>query len=325
MPFRVLRNRPNNQAEPRGEDIQDSVQIKNVVGIIQDAQIYERTRERYKYAVASMGIDVYLYRKLLQGRKCSCVRAKIPADICPVCFSTGFVGGFLQMGHEKYILDSTAPLSITENVEIADGDEDDYLRPSPFVLEVDNYGYVEAGEPLLINGALSYDGYYLSAETPQREGGTVTPMFWNPTASGWQPLSTFQAYLTSTGPAPWTVSTRIRVEMQNNSTGGAVPCFFKGLHIKWRTGKDTVKIEQATFKDLPNKLTDLGFVNESSGISYTMEYRPRVSTRDFFVKASNGDRLKIVDATMGDPADQPLWQTLTLRPIQTTEVLSKVF
>lgn len=329
MPVRYYRllskTGSQDQAAPGRETINDVVQIKNTTGIIQSAQIFERARERYKWAVNTLGVSCYLYRKLTQGRKCSCKKKdNIPSGMCPVCFGTGFVGGYLQYGHEKYVLDATAPLITLSGLETGDGPEDINLRPSPITLEQDAHGFVESGEDIQINGALAYDGFQLFYDLPARQGGQVTASFWD--GSSWQLLSTFQTYLDSLGSSPWKVTTRFRVDMYNYSDGGKLPCFFYGLHVKWRLADDVVKIEQATFQDMKNKLTDLGFVDASSGIQYTMNYRPRVSTRDFFVKASDGSRLKVTVAKMGDPADQPLWQDLTLRPIQEdAEILSKVF
>lgn len=325
MPVRYYRVGAKNQSTPNQDTIQDTVQTLDTPNIIIDNQIFERARERYKYAVNTFGVSCYLYRKLTQGRQCSCKKKdNVPLGLCPVCYGTGYVGGYLQYGHDKYVMDSTLGVLTLVGVEIADGSEDLNLRPSPMVLERDAHGFVESGEEVVINNALSYDGYQIYYDLPARQGGQVSASFWN--GSTWQPMVNFPAFLAALGKPPWTVSTRFKVDMYNNSDGGKLPCFFYGMHVKWRTGNDIVRIEQATFQDQRNKLTDLGFVDASSGILYTMPYRPRVSTRDFFVKASDGLRLKVTQAKMGDPMDQPLWQDLTLRPVQDdSEILSKVF
>jgi hypothetical protein len=325
VPVQYFRNRPTDQDAPHRDTIQDPIQTLDTPGIIQAAQIFDRARERYKWAVNALGISCYLYRKLTQGRTCSCTKKdNIPAGLCPICYSTGYVGGYLQYGHQKYVLDATSPRLELSNLEIADGVEDLELRPSPIVLERDNFGYVESGEDVEINGALSYDGYALYYDLPPRQGGQVNPFFWD--GRSWQPLSTFQAFLESLGVPPWTLKTRFRIEMNNNSANGEIPCLLQGLHVKWRVADDLIQIDQATYDPVRNKLTDLGFVDATSGLQYTTTYRPRISTRDFLVKVSDGTRLKVTVAKMGDPADQPLWQDLSLRPIQEdAEILSKVF
>ena len=327
MPVNYFRNRPENQAEPREKTIQDPVQTIASTQIIDSAQIWDRARERHKWAVNTLGISCFLYRKLTQGRTCSCTKKdNIPLGLCPVCYATSYVGGYSQYGHEKYTLDATAPLLTLSNIQIADGPEDINLRPSPFVLEgsSSSYGYIESGEDVEINSALSYDGYQLYYDLPPRLGGSVTASFWD--GVSWQPMLNFPAFLSSLGQPPWTLTTRFRVDMTNDSPEGKIPCFFYGMHVKWQIGEDSIKIEQAPPSVVRNKLTDLGFVDATSGLKYVMYYRPRVSTRDFFVRASDGLRLKVVEARMMDPADQLIGQDLSLRPIQEdAEILAKVF
>jgi hypothetical protein len=325
VPVQYFRNRPSDQAAPHRDTIQDPIQTLDTPGIIQSTQIFDRARERYKWAVHALGISCYLYRKLTQGRPCSCLKKdNIPAGLCPICYATGYVGGYLQYGHQKYVLDSTSPRLELFNLEIADGDEDIELRPSPIVLERDSFGYVESGEDVEINGALSYDGYALYYDPPPRQGGEATPFFWD--GRSWQPLSTFQAFLDSLGPPPWTLKTRFRIEMTNNSANGQIPSFLQGLHVKWQIADDLIQIEEAPFEPVRNKLTDLGFIDATSGLHYTTTYRPRISTRDFLVRASDGLRLKATAVKVWSPADIPLWQDISLRPIQDdAEILSKVF
>ena len=325
MPLVYLRNRPTNQAEPRDDTIHDIVDTIDTVGIIQSAQIYERTRARYQATVNSMGISCYLYRKMTQGRKCSCLRKKVPMNTCPSCYGTSWVGGYTQYGHEKYVIDSTINNLDLNNLEIADGPDDDHYRPSPVILEGDTAGSFEIAEDFEMNGALAYNGHVLYGELPPRYGGSIEPYFWNPTASGWSALSTMGTYLTSLGAAPWKFRTRIRVEMKNSSPNGSIPCTFQALHLKWQVGDDTIKIEQASFDEVKNKLTDLGFIDETQGYRYTMWHRPRVSSKDFLVKANDGTRLKITTVKMTEPSDVPLSQDLSLRPIQDTEILTRVF
>jgi hypothetical protein len=324
VPAKYLRIGGDDQAAPHRETIQDPVQIIDTLGIIDSAQIYDRIRERYRYAVNSLGITCYLYRKLVQGRPCTCMRNNIPQTKCPACFGSGIAGGWLQYGHEKFVLDASAPFLDLKNVGIADGKEDDHLRPSPITLQYSGSGAVESGEVIEINGALGYDGFVLFSETPPRYGGSITPYFLD-ASSSWQPLALFGEYLNSLGPPPWTLTTRFKVEMTNNSPDGEVPCYLSAMHVKWRTGNDIVKVEQASFSQAVNKLTDLGFINETIGAKYTMADRPSVSTRDFFIKANDGTRLKIVDARFVSPADQTVSQDLSLRPILSSEGLAMVF
>lgn len=324
MPTNYFRNRPTNQKQPRADTVHDSVQIKNVAGIIQDAQIYERARERYTFAVNALGVSCNLYRKLVQGQMCSCMRNEIPEANCPCCFGVGYAGGYSQYGHEKYVLSAVSDDLLLHNVEMYDDENDEHLRPTPVVLQGETTGRMEVAGPIYLNGATAWDGYRLYGSTPPRFGGLLQAQFLPP-GGDWVSLDTMGTYLESLGAAPWHTNFRLRVVFGNNSPDGRVPCSFHALHLKWQTGNDLVKIEQSSSTEVQNKLTDLGFVNLTSGLKFTMPDRPRVTTRDFFEKRDDGSRLKVTEAKVVDPSDVVLSQDLTLRLVQDTEILHKVF
>ena len=327
MPTRYIRpSNATNPLEPREDVVQDPSQTKRTTQIIHDAQIYERTEERYAKAIETFGVECYLYRRLVQGRRCSCMaHDHVAGDRCAACYGVGIVGGYSQYGHEKYVLDSTAPSLVLSGMEIWDDKEYAHIKPTPIVLEQATKGFIESGETVHINGALQYDGFRIYSRTPAEFGGVVTPYFWNPTTSAWVELATFQAYLDSLGPAPWTLETRFRVDVENYSPEGRMEVSFYALHVKWKTGKDIVKVEQASYSDITKKLTDMGFVNASSGIRYTCNPRPQILDTDFLVKRGTGERIKVTEVKRGDPGDRALWQDLSIRPIQQNETFYEVF
>jgi hypothetical protein len=323
--IRYLRRNPTNPDQPRSDTIYDPSQTKRTVQIIKDAQIYERVEERYAKAIETFGVDCHLYRRLFQGRPCSCVdRSGIPSDRCPVCYAVGIVGGYEQYGHTKYTLDSTAPFSDLDGVEVWDDEEYADIRPTPIVLEKDARG-VLTGERVYINSALAYDGYKLYGIYPSEYGGELIPYFLDTSTGTWKNLSMFGDFLLGLGKPPWTLETQFRVEFKNYSPNGDVPLYFQGLHVKWKTGKDILKVEQAQFSEIAKKLTDLGFVTSISSMKFTVNPRPKILDTDLIVKINSGERYKVTAVNRGDPGDRALWQDLSIRPVQEHEILSEVF
>lgn len=318
-----FRNRPTNQAAPNADTVQDPSQEIRPAQIIRDNQIYERAEARYAKAIEGIAVQCALYRRIVQGRRCTCRDTHdIPSGKCPVCYGVGLVGGYLQYGHEKYVLDGSDRRITLSNLEVWDNVED--MRPAPIALEKSPRGFVEGGEPIFINSALGYDGYRIYTRLP-KGGGLVTPYYLRPSDGTWDLLDNLPTYLTSLGAAPWTLQTRFKIVLENYSPGYLDPTFFYALHVKWKVGEDIVPVEQASYSDITKKLTDLGFINALSGIHWTCNPRPQILDTDFMLKVNTGERFKVVEPQKNDPGDRPLWQDLVMRPVQSEEILAEVF
>ena len=66
-------------------------------------QIANRTRN----AISVDGREVFLYQKLRSGRRCTCFSGvnATPHVKCPICFFTGFPGGYLKWGTHLFLFD----------------------------------------------------------------------------------------------------------------------------------------------------------------------------------------------------------------------------
>lgn len=293
--------------------------------MIQDNQIYDRVRERYNHAVDALGISYYLYRAKTMGKACSCIReeaqSKTPKNLCPVCYGIGLVGGYEQYGCEKYTLEPTDKLLMLNNVKLLGTSPDGQdIRPTVAQLVGSQYGKIETA-PIYINQATGYKGYEMNWYTSKKYGSTCTAYFLPSGEVTWRSLDTFGDYLDDNP----TFEMKLKVEFQNVSPNYSVPLTFQVLHLKWQRTTDTIKIEQSKYMDKSKMLLDSGFVDETTGITYTMSYTPTTSTRDFMERVSDGKRFKITDRSVVAPGDNLIHQTMSMRVIQESEILNRVF
>lgn len=95
-------------------------------------QSAKRLVQKNKIITKTQGEDIYYYKKLTSGRRCSCfIGYSTPEGKCPICFKTGIVGGYSKYGTNTNIFDATAPNYSMVGVKLT---YDTQLRPLNFEL-----------------------------------------------------------------------------------------------------------------------------------------------------------------------------------------------
>lgn len=92
-----------------------------------------RLKAKNRVIVQTQGEDVYFYRRLPSGRRCSCFDTyETPDADCPICLKTGIVGGYLKYGTHENILDATYPGVSLIGMHLS---YETQLRPLNFILD----------------------------------------------------------------------------------------------------------------------------------------------------------------------------------------------
>ena len=114
MALRELRTWSQMHQHPRNADPSNSHsygdptdQAVEVFKQLAKEQLIPQIANRTRNAISVDGRQVFFYQRLRSGRRCSCWggNESTPNPECPICFNTGFAGGYLKWGTDLYQFD----------------------------------------------------------------------------------------------------------------------------------------------------------------------------------------------------------------------------
>ncbi len=142
-PQRSLRPKIAGEQEVRTNVFDGTDVLADYAYTITKEQLIPKIVQRSTRALTVNPKEYYYYMRKTVGRKCSCTDTSQTAEgQCPICWHTGFVGGYNKYGTITEILDVTYPNTVLVNIE---PNFNDLTRPTLFKLNSDSLeGYITA-------------------------------------------------------------------------------------------------------------------------------------------------------------------------------------
>ena len=270
-------------------------------------ELLEIARERTQDALCVTGIDCYLYRRRRVGRRCSCWQvpdAAEPNMECPVCYGTGFVGGWDKEGCVTEVFDVTYPKYDREAVVINPHAQPHYFQGSVvgpgtvvFTWDVPACRWVDAvevyghGVTVAVKDARQDDSHYetLSADTLEALINGGVP----------------QIHLRVTFP-------------DREST-------LQGVYVRVGVDEVTYKVEHAQLtRSLASGEFMLPDLFDGTQAALDVNLPSDLSVEDFFEVAGKRFRFKTTDITPFESLGHGLGYEATIRPVTEFETAFKI-
>lgn len=253
--------------------------------------------------------DIYFYFKKVIGRECSCtVENNVAEGKCPICFKTGWVGGFDKFGTVTEILDVTRPLASTNLVC-------DYTqRPVTLTLRKDEvwgaaYFDIEMHEN---TGALDL----LQIIDWRTEGANI--QYYVANGTGWDILTED----TLTGKLKQ-LKIRIKIEFSRLSKTVSAPKL-TCVRIRYNVREKLTLISDWPHPKNSRALSEYGIYNQWTTSEINMDNTiPIITPEDWCYRTDRNERWKIIESDRTDPLQLDIGWNLTARLIHDFEIYSQ--
>lgn len=302
-----------------GSEVFDNLSPRTIAML----QTYPGMKERNKRAVDVEFVRLYFYQQLRAGRRCSCWGNNTNASAaCEVCHGTGIVGGFLKYGCAQWMLDTTAPGLVLNNIDVLMTKQE---GPHVFGLSEG----ATSGE-ILIHGDLQ-GNWGRPGDCPHEEGPVdlIDSHYWQDldgqisffirTAANatWQPLTRKNL----NGLFQYPQRFDVRVTMERPSVEAQTP-LFQHLFIRvFRTQQSACELKANRPRGThAQSLAELGVLDEwtSERWWFTQEV-PHPTDLDWYLDINRNIRWKAVDTDQMAPQQVTLSWDVTVRKVQDFE------
>jgi hypothetical protein len=250
--------------------------------------------------------EIFYYFKKVQGRECSCVKENETAEgKCPICYKTGWVGGYDKFGTHTEILDITARHSSFNILG-------DYTqRPVPMLLEKDQ-----------IFGSMTFD-----LELRQNNGALDLLQILD-----YQPEGSSIKYFIMQG-LSWVQLTPESLTGQLNQHAIKIKVDMSRLNLNFPSPKLTairirynLRDELMIHSDWPHPknsraLSEYGVFNQWQSCEINMDDTiPVITPEDWVYRSDRNERWKIIESDRYDPLTLTIGWNLTARLVQPFEI-----
>jgi len=279
-------------------------------------QIANRTRN----AISVDGRQVFFYQRLRSGRRCTCWKGvnSTPHNGCPICFMTGFAGGYLKWGTDLYMFDPSRQwYGVNTLINHLVG------VPPWFTLEENHIsGYVEWTENMEQG---TYYGLDISKFEYRRSGGTVDFKFMlddsDPDFIPFSEAALKQRLLVAQGGR-----LRFRVTLKRAVASDPSPMFqyfmFRPLVVSPDPPILIVDVPRRAESDV---LTDYGAIEVFQQINMVFSDEvKKVSLEDVVVRLWDMTRWKIIEVSKNDPQNILTSWDITMRKVLEDESWSRI-
>jgi len=253
--------------------------------------------------------DIFYYFKKIQGRECSCTKENNVAEgKCPICFKTGWVGGFDKFGTQTEILDITHRFNsvnlrgdYTQRPVSLGLDKDSIYGMAIFNMEVrQNTKELDLLQiidfrPDGANIVYSiFDGINWVGLTED----TLTAQLGQPNLQ----IKVEFTRLNASIPAPRLTCIRIRYNLRNKLE----------LNSDWPHPKNS------------RALSEYGIFNQWTTAEVNLDnIIPVVTPEDWIYRSDRNERWKIIESDRNDPLQLNIGWNLTARLIHAFEIYAK--
>lgn len=272
-------------------------------------QIANRTRN----AISVDGRQVFLYQKLRSGRRCSCWAGinTSPHSGCPICFQTGFSGGFLKWGTHLFLFDpSRQYLAVNVLLNPLAG------VPPWFSLEQGfTAGYIEWEEQML-NGTY-YGLDHWRFEYRKSQGAVTLKMMLDGVDTAFVPFSETalkERILVARGG-----TFRFRVYLERAVASDPSPLFqFFSFRTLVTSAEPPVLTVDIPRRNENNALMDYGVLETFEGIQMVFSDEVKaINLEDVIIRLYDMTKWKVVGSSANDPQN-----ILTSWDVQLTKIFA---
>lgn len=279
-------------------------------------QIANRTRN----AISVDGRQVFLYQRLRSGRRCACWKGvnSSPHSECPICFNTGFAGGYLKWGTDLYLFDPSRQwFGVNTLINPMVG------TPPWFTLESDHIsGYVE-WEECMFNA--NYMGLDASRFEYRRNGGSVELKFKlegsDPSFIPFTEAALKQRILQANGGV-----FKFRVHLKRAVATDPSPMFlyffFRPLIV---SAEPPILLVDIPKRAESNVLAEYGALETFQQINMVFSDEvKKVALEDMVIRLFDMTRWKVIESTPNDPQNLLTSHDVTLRKVYEDEGMARV-
>jgi len=291
--------------------LKDSIQTIRSKQTVEDLKLIERSKERQRFTLETVGEHVYLYSQKQIGSKCSCVEEYIPKGDCKVCYGTGWVGGYDKYGYETINIGWHS-----ENVKMVNLEPDLGVFPLALKLSHGNLsGYLET-EWIGLNNVVSFDNFRLQTYRINQTSSITTYVQFGD-ESNWDELTNLESRILG--------QTKVKFKFELKKEAQARPPLLELFRFRYQWMEDPiVKIEKGkAVKKL--ELSEHGFNDMTVNVNYVSMPEPKMYTTDFLEFLSDQRRTKITEYTPMDPANKTVTVDFSVRNIQRDEIYWEIF
>jgi hypothetical protein len=230
--------------------------------------------------------QVFLYyRRKLSGRRCSCFTVETSPDgFCPICFGSGFVGGWDLHGCRTEVIDVTHPNLKLVNIDAAFSEG---LRPTPFQLvDGSKTGYIETEIAILRN--IKKTQLIQEYVGQKRKGVDYKVLVRAPSEANFTTL-------TDDSLAARLGESKLLFRIQLNRANTGLPSIrFNHLFLRYQLIPDVRMYGDMNLAEETFSLGDLGFTDAFATLSlYVPTPFDYIRMEDFLIRQSDQRRFKI--------------------------------
>ena len=279
-------------------------------------QIANRTRN----AINVDRREVFFYQRLRSGRRCTCWESieSSPHSQCPICFSTGFAGGFNKFGTHQFLFDPSRQW-FGVNVFLDPG----IGVPPWFSLEPEHVsGFVEWDQCLI---RANYMGLDSSCFDYRRRGGRIEILFLlegvDPSFITFTEAALAQRLLTADGRR-----FRFRVNLSRPSIAEPSPVFqqfwFRGLTLSCEPPVLPIDMPRRVES---NVLVEYGALETFQTVNFVFSDEiQRVNLEDVILRLYDMTKWKIIDSSPNDPQNILTSHDVQARKIFEHEIIARI-
>ena len=304
MAIRDPRARAAHHTQPRWPNPTGSRSFGDATDIAGDAwhilakeQLVPQIASRTRNAIAVDRREIFYYQRLRSGRRCSCwsVIETSPHSMCPICFATGFAGGYLKWGTDTYLFDPSRQwVGINTKLSTSMG------IPPWFVLEDGAlWGYVEWDQQPTSSLYYGLDSFLCEYRFG---GGRLELLFkregYDADFIPFSESALKQRVLLQSG------KFRFRAVMRRQRADDTSPAF---LQFWFRLMTDSVE-PPVIYVDVPRKnesnvLAEYGALEMFNQIQFAFpaDKIQRINLEDLMIKLEDMTRWKIIEQSPNDP------------------------
>lgn len=304
MAIRNPRARSPHHTQPRWPNPTGSRSFGDATDIAGDVwhtlakeQLVPQIANRTRNAVAVDRREVFYYQRLRSGRRCPCWSTieTSPHAQCPICFATGFAGGYLKWGTDTYLFDPSRQwIGINTKISTSMG------IPPWFILEDDAlWGYVEWDQQPTCSQYFGLDSFLWDYRFG---GGRIELLFKLEGFDGTFIPFTEEAFKQRALMSK--AKFRFRVVMRRQRADDTTPAF---LQFWFRLLTDSAE-PPVLYVDVPRKnesnvLAEYGALEMFNQIQFVFpaDKIQRINLEDIILKLEDMTRWKIIEQSPNDP------------------------
>lgn len=241
--------------------------------------------------------EVFLYQKLREGRRCSCWSSieATPTSSCPVCFQTGWAGGFWKWGTHLYLFDPSRQwVGVNTKLDSSKG------LPLWFSLEEGKtYGYIEWDEGFTAGTYYGVDSWVFD----YRKGrGNISMVFKldgvDPSFIPFTDQAFKQRVLAATGGRMV-----FRVIMERPVSTDESPCFQQfWFRLLTNSAEPPVIMVDIPRRAQSNALADFGSQEVFNQVQFAFpDTIQRINLEDLIIRLHDMTRWSVVESSPNDP------------------------